>query len=210
MRREAVLGVVGAWLLKVWFRTLRLGFEDRPGVLDGRIEGPVIFCFWHNRILGITMAFRRVYPRGRGGVSVLTSPSSDGEILARVAGAFGMGAVRGSSSRRGSRALMELIRLVREGGDVAITPDGPRGPRYVLGPGVVQLAQTTGARILPVHARFSRCVRMRTWDGFVVPLPFSRVSVTVGDPVVVASDLDGEAFESARRNLEDVLRDEAD
>ena len=105
---------------------------------------------------------------------------------------------------------MELIRLVREGGDVAITPDGPRGPRYVLGPGVVQLAQTTGARILPVHARFSRCVRMRTWDGFVVPLPFSRVSVTVGEPVAVASDLDGEAFESARRNLEDVLRDEAD
>lgn len=210
MRREAVLAGVGAWVMRVLFGTLRLEFEDRAGVLDGRVGGPVVFCFWHNRILGITMAFQRVYPVGRGGVTVLTSPSRDGEILARLVGAFGMGAVRGSSSRRGSRALLELIKVVRGGGDVAITPDGPRGPRYVLGAGVVQLAQATGARILPVHASFTRCVRMRTWDGFVVPMPFSRVSVRVGEPVGVDGGLDGEGFEAVRRGLEGLLRGGAD
>jgi lysophospholipid acyltransferase (LPLAT)-like uncharacterized protein len=138
-------------------------------------------CFWHNRILGITYVFDRIYPAGRGGVTVLTSPSKDGEILAQLVAAFGMEAVRGWSSRRGSRALLELVRLIKGGRDIAVTPDGPRGPRYSLGPGIILLAQSTGARILPAHASFSRCVRMKTWDGFIIPLPFSKVSVTIDE-----------------------------
>jgi len=143
-------------------------------------------------------------------VTVLTSPSKDGEILAQFVGAFGMGSVRGSSSRRGSQALRELVRLVQSGGDIAITPDGPRGPRYSLGPGVVLLAQTTGVPIVPAHASFTRCVRMKTWDGFIIPLPFSSISVTVDEKIFIPRDLSEDEFEKARKNLEDKLRHEAD
>lgn len=211
MKRERLLALVGATILKLFLRTIRLRLEDHSGISRGGIAGPALICFWHNRILGITHAFDRVY-RGthRGGVTVLTSASRDGEILAQFVGAFGMGSVRGSSSRRGSRALLELVRLVREGRDIAITPDGPRGPRYSLGPGVIQLAQSTGAPILPVHAHFSRCLRMKTWDGFIIPLPFSTISVTIDPPVVVPRGMNDGEFEAARKNLEDLLKNAAD
>jgi lysophospholipid acyltransferase (LPLAT)-like uncharacterized protein len=210
MTRERLLALTGATILKSLFSTLRLHVEDRSGVLKEEAGSPVIVCFWHNRILGITFAFDRIYPGKRAGVTVLTSPSKDGEILARLVGAFGMEAVRGSSSRRGSRALLELVRLVRGGRDIAITPDGPRGPRYSLGPGIILLAQSTGARIVPAHASFSRCVRMKTWDGFIIPLPFSKVSVTIDEALAIPGELNGDAFEEKRKNLEDILKHGAD
>ena len=210
MTRERLLALTGATILKTLFLTLRLRIEDRSGVLKENGASPVIVCFWHNRILGITFAFDRIYPEKRGGVTVLTSPSKDGEILAQLVGAFDMKAVRGSSSRRGSRALLELVKLIRGGRDIAITPDGPRGPRYSLGPGIILLAQTTGARILPAHASFSRCVRMKTWDGFIIPLPFSKVSVTIDEALAIPGELTGEEFEEKRKNLEDLLKHAAD
>jgi len=210
MTRERLLALTGAAILKTLFLTLRLRIEDRGGVLKEDASSPVIFCFWHNRILGITFAFDRAYPKNRGGVTVLTSPSKDGEILARLVGAFGMEAVRGSSSRRGSRALLELVRLIRGGRDIAITPDGPRGPRYALGPGIILLAQTTGSRIVPAHASFSRCVRMKTWDGFIIPLPFSKVSVTIDAALAIPGELIGDEFEEKRKNLENLLKHAAD
>ena len=210
MSREAFLAGLGAAILKTLFLTLRLRVDDRSGLLEGRLEGPVILCFWHNRILGITFGYTRIYPQGRRGVIVLTSTSKDGEILARLVGAFRMGAVRGSSSRRGFQAQRELVRLVQEGRDIAITPDGPRGPKYSLGPGVVQLAQTTSAPVLPMQATFSNGVRMKTWDGFIIPLPFSKVSVTIGAPVHIPATPTNEAFEEARTQLEELLKHGAD
>ena len=210
MTRERLLALTGAAILKTLFLTLRLRIEDRSGVLKEDGGSPVIVCFWHNRILGITFAFDRIYPKKRNGVTVLTSPSKDGEILAQLVGAFGMKAVRGSSSRRGSGALLELVRLIRGGRDIAITPDGPRGPRYSLGPGIILLAQSTGVRIVPAHASFSRCVRMKTWDGFIIPLPFSKVSVTLEGALTIPAELTGEEFEEKRKNLEDLLKHAAD
>jgi lysophospholipid acyltransferase (LPLAT)-like uncharacterized protein len=210
MTRERLLALTGAAILKMLFLTLRLRIEDRSGVLKENGDAPVIVCFWHNRILGITFAFDRIYPKKRNGVTVLTSPSKDGEILAQLVGAFDMKAVRGSSSRRGSSALLELVRLIRGGRDIAITPDGPRGPRYSLGPGIILLAQSTGVRIVPAHASFSRCVRMKTWDGFIIPLPFSKVSVTLDGALTIPGELTGEEFEEKRKNLEDLLKHAAD
>jgi lysophospholipid acyltransferase (LPLAT)-like uncharacterized protein len=210
MTRERLLALTGAAILKTLFLTLRLRIEDRSSVLKEDGDAPVIVCFWHNRILGITFAFDRIYPKKRNGVTVLTSPSKDGEILAQLVGAFGMKAVRGSSSRRGSSALLELVRLIRGGRDIAITPDGPRGPRYSLGPGIILLAQSTGVRIVPAHASFSRCVRMKTWDGFIIPLPFSKVSVTLEGALTIPGELTGEEFEEKRKNLEDLLKHAAD
>lgn len=211
MTREKVLAGIGVFVLRALFFTMRLRLEDRIGVTAGKHDGPIIMCFWHNRILGITHCFLRKYPRGkRPGVTVLTSPSRDGEILAGVARGLGMGAVRGSSSRRGSQALRELVRLVEARHDIAITPDGPRGPRYKLGPGAILLAQTTGAVLAPVHAKFSWCVRLKSWDGFIIPLPFSKVSVTVDHAIPVPRELGAEEFEQTRLKLETLLKNEAD
>ncbi|MFA7343052.1 MAG: lysophospholipid acyltransferase family protein [Terrimicrobiaceae bacterium] len=211
MTRERLLALIGSTILKALFLTIRLRIDDRCGLSRNAFTEPCLICFWHNRILGITCAFHRVYPRmPRRGVTVLTSPSKDGEILSRFVGAFGMGSVRGSSSRRGSRALLELVRVIRAGGDIAITPDGPRGPRYSLGPGVILLAQTTGTPIVPMHASFSRCFRMKTWDGFIIPLPFSTISVTVAERINIPKNLGEEEFEQARKNLEDNLKNAAD
>jgi lysophospholipid acyltransferase (LPLAT)-like uncharacterized protein len=209
--RERLLAVIGSTILRLLFLTLRLDFEDRTGFTKNILKSPVIMCFWHNRILGITLAFLRHYPgKTRKGVNVLTSASRDGEILAQLVGRFGMDAVRGSSSRRGSRALRELIELTENGCDIAITPDGPRGPRYSFGPGAISLAQLTAAPIAPVHAKFTRCLRLQTWDGFIIPLPFSKVSVTVDDPIHVPRELNDKEFEAARSRVENLLRNEAD
>lgn len=211
MTRERLLALIGSTILKLLFLTIRFRLDDRCGIGRNAFPDPCLLCFWHNRILGITLAFLRRYPKGlRHGVTVLTSPSKDGEILSKFVGAFGMGSVRGSSSRRGSQALRELVRLVRDGGDIAITPDGPRGPRYSLGPGVILLAQTTGAAIVPAHASFSRCLRMKTWDGFIIPLPFSTISVTMDHLIKIPRDLNEEEFELARKNLEELLKNAAD
>lgn len=211
MTRETLLATIGVAILRLLFSTVRLRVEDDIGFGQSKPEGPLILCFWHNRILGITLSFLRKYPRKlRRGVTVLTSPSRDGEILAQFVGRLGMGSVRGSSSRRGSTAVRELVRIVEAGGDVAITPDGPRGPRYKLGPGAVLLAQTTGAPLVPMHARFSRCIRMKTWDGFIIPLPFSTISVTVNETIPVPRDLSDEEFEAIRARLETTLQNEAD
>jgi lysophospholipid acyltransferase (LPLAT)-like uncharacterized protein len=208
--RERLLAILGSKIVRLLFLTLRLEFEDRTGFTKNVLRSPVIMCFWHNRILGITLAFIRHYPgKTRKGVNVLTSASRDGEILAQIVGQFGMGAVRGSSSRRGSRALRELVDLAESGCDIAITPDGPRGPRYSFGPGAISLAQLTAAPIAPVHAKFSRCFRMKTWDGFIIPLPFSKVSVTVDNPIHVPRELSNEEFEAVRSGVEILLRNEA-
>jgi len=106
--------------------------------------------------------------------------------------------------------LRELVRLVESGGDIAITPDGPRGPRYSLGPGVLLLSQTTGAPIVPTHASFSWAIRLKTWDGFIIPLPFSTVSVNVGRPIPIPQNLTNEEFEETRVRLETLLKNEAD
>ncbi len=211
MTRESLLAGLGVFILRSLFLTLRVKVEDFSGIGTNTMPGPAIICFWHNRIVGIAAAFAIHYPHGlRKGVTVLTSPSRDGEILAGVMAGLRMGSVRGSSSRRGSQALRELVSLLEDRKDIAITPDGPRGPRYKLGLGAISLAQLTGAKIVPAHAHFSHCIRMKTWDGFIIPLPFSRVSVTVAETISVPRELSAEEFEATRARLETLLKNEAD
>ena len=198
----------GAALMRLLFATLRLRVHDPHGHLAAPPPHPVIYAFWHNRILAITAAFLRVYPPERRGVLVLTSASKDGMWLGLVARHLGMGSVRGSSSRRGATAMRELLDRVAEGHDIAITPDGPRGPRYELGSGPVYLAQKAGIPVIPCHARFHGAVRLKTWDRFAIPLPFARLDVTLGEALTVPPDETD--FESNRRKIESVLREEAD
>lgn len=210
MTRERLLATLGSWIARALFATLRLRVNDHSGFFERAPDFPIIFTFWHNRILAITLAHSRHYPSGRKGVTVLTSPSRDGEILAQLMDRFHMGAIRGSSSRRGSRALLECAAWLKSGGDLAVTPDGPKGPRYTLGPGLILLAQSTGARILLTQARFSRAIELKSWDGFCIPLPFSRIDVTLLPYETIPPTPTPEDFEAERRRIESLLQHEAD
>ena len=209
--KQALLAFVAAGLARLVFSTIRLRITDRSGFLTDPPAGPRILVFWHNRITAISIGFLRHYPAkhpSRKGVSVLTSPSKDGDILAGVMANLGMGSVRGSSSRRGSTAIRELSALLEAGTDLAITPDGPRGPKYALGPGAVFLAQKTGVPIIPIHARYHGAIRLKTWDSFGIPLPFSRVDIVM-DPYLTI-DPEATDLESERLRLETLLREEAE
>ncbi len=206
---QRLAAFAGAGVLRGLFATLRSRIEDRSGFLADPPPHPVIFAFWHNRILAITREFLKVYPSGRRGVLVLTSASRDGMWLAEFVRQFGMGSVRGSSSRRGAAAMRELLQQVAAGYDIAITPDGPRGPRYSLGPGMIYLAARAGIPILPLHARFSAAWTLRTWDGFQIPKPFSRIDCTMGPVIRVPLETDEASFEEVRRLVEHTLREGA-
>lgn len=208
INREKLLAALAVLLARLLFRTLRLHVIDRAGFLSNPLSEPIIMTFWHNRIPAIAVGFLRKYHhRTRQGVVVLTSPSKDGDILAGVMASLGMGSVRGSSSRRGSTALRELSMKLEEGYDLAITPDGPRGPKYSLGPGVVFLSQKTGAPIMPLHARYHHAFRLKTWDAFPIPFPFSRIDITMDSYITIDPSLTD--LEPERLRLENLLKTNA-
>ncbi|MFV0416035.1 MAG: lysophospholipid acyltransferase family protein [Chthoniobacterales bacterium] len=197
-------------LVKSLLFTVRLKLHDPHSIIKNWPDSGVIITFWHNRILAITKTFFKKYPKNRKGVSVLTSPSRDGEILARIMHGCGMGAIRGSTNKRGAIALRECKRHLESGADLAITPDGPRGPKYQLGPGLILLAQQTGAQLLLCHVHFSRAIRFKTWDAFCLPLPFSRIDVTIDNFETIASTSTPEEFEQERLRIEKLLKNETD
>ena len=207
MTRESkarMLAGVGAWLVRLWIFTLRYRIVDRAGVLESPPEKPLLWVFWHNKLFVMPHLFERYFP-GRLGAA-LASASKDGEIISAFLERFGIRAIRGSSSRGGGRALIEMKRAIEAGYIVAITPDGPRGPRYSISPGVVKLAQITGGLILPIHVTYSSYWQLKTWDGFMIPKPFSRIHITFDVLHEVPATVVAETFENARIHLEQMLR----
>jgi lysophospholipid acyltransferase (LPLAT)-like uncharacterized protein len=182
--------------------SLRCEWRDYSGLTISQSEQPVIFCLWHNR-LAISMLVHRRHPRK---LAALVSASKDGALLAAVLGRFGVEQVRGSSSRRGPQALRELTSHARLGYDLAITPDGPRGPRYVVQAGVISLAQLTGLPIIPVTCNTRRKLCLKSWDRFQIPLPFSKCELVLNEPIHVPRKADGPEREESRRKLEASLR----
>lgn len=188
--------------MKIWSYTLRFEVNGEAGVVCPSIHpDPVIFALWHNRIFTMPPIWALTGGKNRRTV-VLTSASKDGTTLATAMHMFGIGAIRGSSSRRAVSALIGMKKALKEGFDVCVTPDGPKGPRYRVQPGVIKIAQTTGTHIIPIHIRYSSAWRLKTWDRFVIPKPFSRVSVSFDSPLVIAKGLTDEDFEKQRISLE--------
>jgi lysophospholipid acyltransferase (LPLAT)-like uncharacterized protein len=194
----------GSVLVNLLCRTLRCKVIDEAGFFDGPFPGPVVVLIWHNRILGMPAVFRRHYPK-RKGLLVLTSASRDGAYLSEFVRCFGMGAVRGSSSRRGAAALLDLVRSLEDGYDLCITPDGPRGPRYILGPGAVLLSQRCQVPILPLLIEYSAYWRFKSWDGFAVPKPFSEMTVTLLPLIKIGPTQSEAEFENERKRVEDSM-----
>jgi lysophospholipid acyltransferase (LPLAT)-like uncharacterized protein len=166
---------------------------------------PVIYAVWHGRILMIPWLNQRLRrTRGARATRVLASRSRDGELAARWVRRFGLSVVRGSSSRGGTGALRALTTAIRAGQDVAVVPDGPRGPREQLQAGLVVLAAVTGAPVIPLGFAARPARRLASWDRFLVPWPFARAAIVFGKPVTV---LRGADRETARADLERALRE---
>jgi lysophospholipid acyltransferase (LPLAT)-like uncharacterized protein len=136
----------------------------------------------------------------------MVSASRDGGFLTHILERFQTDPVRGSTSRRGSQALRELVSWAQQGRDLAITPDGPRGPRYVVQDGIIALAQLTGLPIIPAGTRVRWKIQLRSWDRFQIPLPFTRCDILAGPPISVPRNATPEERESLRRQLEEALR----
>ncbi len=204
-RKAELLGTLAGWVMRAWNATLRFEVHDRSGITDpGSPQSPVIYAMWHNRIFVIPSIWRETCGRHRKAV-VLTSASKDGAILSRAMAVFGIGSVRGSSSRRAVAALIGMKRELKEGVDVCITPDGPRGPRYGFHAGMIKLAESSGAPILPIHAQFHSAWKLKTWDRLVIPKPFSRVTVIFDEVLVVPSKLDDAAFQQHSDRIREIL-----
>jgi lysophospholipid acyltransferase (LPLAT)-like uncharacterized protein len=188
--------------------TLRYRWCDRSGYFDGAPAGPAIYCVWHNRLI-LSIPTYYAYARKRShtaGMAAMVSASRDGGFLTAILECFKVQPVRGSSSRRGPQALLELTTWAERGYDLAITPDGPRGPCYVVQEGVMSLAQLTGLPIIPCSYYVGRKLQLKTWDRFQIPLPFSRCEVLVEKPVRIPREASDEERESLRRQLEATLR----
>jgi lysophospholipid acyltransferase (LPLAT)-like uncharacterized protein len=183
--RYAAGGRAGGLLLDALLGTTRMERINPEAFRVHRAAGrPIVFALWHGQLLPPTWLHRHE------DMVTLASRSADGEYIARVLHHWGYHVVRGSSSRGGESALRELVRLIRAGRSVAITADGPRGPSEKLKLGVLQMAQLTGAALVPVGTAASRAWRFRSWDRFLLPKPFARIQIAYGDALFISRDTD--------------------
>ena len=191
-----------AMLIRAVRATMRLRHVDRETIDGYRREGRAyIQAFWHGHLLMMT------YGCARQKMVAMISEHRDGELIARTMSHFGHRAVRGSTTSGGAAALRAAVRALREGNDVAFTPDGPKGPRHTVQMGVIQASRLSGAPIVPVIFAASRAKVFGSWDAFVLPYPFSRGVFVYGEPVTVPTDCGEDAMESARLTLEQRMRD---
>lgn len=162
-------------LIRSWTRTLRIEISPEDEARLREKEPGRVFLFWHNRLFIASEIIHRF--RGGNPVSGLISASKDGAWLAALYKQLGIGVIRGSSSYRGTQALQECLQVIRAGADIAITPDGPRGPRYTVKPGPLWIATQTRSALSLVSAHFCSAYRFKSWDGFYLPYPFSKIKL---------------------------------
>ncbi len=203
---------LGAFLVFISLRglllTVRCRMRAPSEYFSPGAPAPVIFCIWHNRLatcVKVLDQHRRPHNSGAG-MAALVSASRDGAFLAGILEWFGVRPVRGSSSRRGGQALLELTSWAQRGHDLTITPDGPRGPCYQVQEGIASLAQVTGLPIVPVAMNLNWKIRVKSWDRFQIPLPFARCEVCVGRAIRVPPDVTDDERKQFRQQLEAELR----
>jgi len=193
-------GLLGSLLVRLLACTLRVRFfgEDPP---PERGPGGKIYCFWHEQLLSLAYVYRK------RNIAVMAGRHRDAEYIVRVTDRLGFQAVRGSSTRGGAQAVSDALRKLAQGYDVAITPDGPRGPRQHVKPGALFLAKESGAPLVPGAAVPQKAWRMKSWDRFCIPKPFSRLAVVIGMPIYIPRELGDEEMETRRVELERILKE---
>jgi lysophospholipid acyltransferase (LPLAT)-like uncharacterized protein len=178
------ISILGPILLFLYGLTWRVRWSGTENVQEARkVSGNVLFAFWHSRLLGLcyTHRFR--------GIGIMVSKSFDGEWISRVVKHLGYRVFRGSASRDGAPALLEMLRSTAPG-DLALTVDGPRGPAETAKPGIFSLASKSGLTVVPISYRATRAWRLKSWDKFIIPKPFSTVTVVYGRHIPVPTDID--------------------
>jgi lysophospholipid acyltransferase (LPLAT)-like uncharacterized protein len=193
-----------AWFIYIWVGTVRLryrriGANILPGIPENRGR-KFIYCFWHETILAPACFF------GHFGIHILISQHADGELITEICRHLGHPAVRGSTTRGGAAALFKMVEVSRKGKHLAITPDGPRGPRRCVNGAVAAVAAKTGLPIVPAGFAFRRPWRMKSWDKFAIPVPWSLCTLVTAPAITVSPDASREELESARRHLEIMMR----
>ncbi|MBQ3240552.1 MAG: lysophospholipid acyltransferase family protein [Akkermansia sp.] len=201
------LGHIAWFLISLVCFTLRKRVVNGDASGDGETIGskPVIVSLWHNRTF-VPCYFYKYVLKGSVQMSMLTSASKDGAMLATVAEDYGMRAVRGSSGRRGVAGFLDMMRELKAGYSMCITPDGPKGPRYRCHPGVIKLASVSGLPIIPVGIDIPHCWRInKAWDGFVIPKPFSKVILRWGAPLYVPENISDAEIKVYCERLEQLM-----
>ncbi len=193
------------WLGSLYIRLCAFTgrWQSVGGEIPARLwdEGqPFILSFWHGRLLMMPYCWRRGIP-----INVLISQHPDGRILSRTVGHFGIHTITGSSSKGGSAALRTMVRTLKTGQSIGITPDGPRGPRMRAAGAIVSLARLAQAPILPVAFSANRGKVLGSWDRFLIALPFSKGVFVWGDPIIVPADADATALDAALGRVEEAL-----
>ena len=205
--RNRAVAAVAPLIVRLWGKTLRVRFDGadrRQGHIPDIPNG--IFLFWHQRIFALGGVFHHT------DALAIVSQHGDGEMLAGVLLGLGIRPIRGSTTRGGTRALREVLRQKedRKSGEkifIIITPDGPRGPRHHLHPGAVYLASKTGLPLYLVAVSFGSRFQFGTWDGFLLPRPFTRTLFRLGDKIDVPADLERDDIEPLRADIEARLRE---
>lgn len=196
-----VLCWLGARYIRLVFATGRWTFLRDETARSFWDEGrPFILAFWHGRLLMMPYCWPRTHP-----IHMLISQHRDGQLIARTVAHFGIATVAGSSSKGGAQALRAMVKAIKAGECVGITPDGPRGPRMRASDGIVSVARLSGVPILPATFSTTRGRVLGSWDRFLLAFPFSRGVIVWGEPIHVARDASGGALEDARRRVEDQM-----
>ncbi len=179
--------------------TLRIRVYGRKNYVRAAKESGFVYALWHGRL------FLPLYSERGKGAKVLVSEHRDGELIAQILLKYGYKVIRGSTTRGGRKAMIEILRSSKSGGSFAFTPDGPRGPRGVVQPGIIFLARKTGFPILPITGGSKWKLELGSWDRFFIPVPFSKASVVFGNPIYIRKDLDSEGFSEACKVLQEEL-----
>ena len=197
----AVVPVLATGLVRFLHRTLRVRHIGREALDALEAKGQrYIHAFWHGRLLLMPYSYRG--PR----IAILISQHRDGEYISRTMERMGFDTIRGSTTRGGATALRQAVRRIRDGWDLGITPDGPRGPRYQVQPGAIEVARLSGVPVVPVTFSAHPARRMGSWDSFLFPRPFGRGVFLYGEPLWVPRRASEHERETYRRSLEEDLR----
>lgn len=195
------MGFAVGWLVRLWIGTLRYRYRPMGANLDPNqpnFQGRYLYAFWHENILV------PAYHYGRRDIHVLISEHADGQLIAEACRHLGFRVVRGSATRGGARAIRQMVRRSRSA-HLAITPDGPRGPRRQVQPGVVYLAALTGLPIVPFGIAFAHAWRMHSWDRFAVPWPWSDAVCVTAESIAVPENIRKDQLEQYRRLVQNAM-----
>jgi lysophospholipid acyltransferase (LPLAT)-like uncharacterized protein len=200
--RRWIIDHFGRPIISLWIKSCRMTLLGEDGYRKARQAGKaVVFLVWHGKIFLAPYFFRK------RGIMPLVSPSRDGEIPARIMDGWGYKIVRGSGTHFVRNAWLEMKTELEAGGEVIIVPDGPRGPDRTFKLGAIKLATETGAVLVPWSFTATRKKILRSWDRFVMPLPFGRITAAYGAPIEIARNLSAEEMERERVRVEARLRE---